>query len=253
MKASYFALFTLCLLIPAAPAAAQEGVGINTNTPQGIFHVKSGGKDVVVKDGTGNVGIHTTTPQAKLEIATPEPGNTSLRIIDGLQAEGLILTSDPAGNARWSTPIGTAGKLEAVLELGPQDIGETDSTDVPTSHYTAQADGYHVYEIRWFATYSQIPTRQIYTATHLQLIRHSPLTGTDEVADEFEMYHDITTAADDAVTFWLSLSTQAKAGDELRLIVRYTPHPSISLGDLWLRKDTKLTTAKVIVKRLNMR
>jgi hypothetical protein len=257
MKASYFVLFTL-VLAPAATAVAQEGVGINTHTPEGALHVKAGGKDVVVKHSTGHVGIHTTNPQAKLEIISPAQGTPALRIIDGRQGEGHILVSDPYGNAQWASPLGgAAGKLEKVLELGPQDIAVTDSVDMPTSHFTVQADGYHVYEIRWYATYASEPPRQIYTATHLQLIRRPADTGIDEVADEFEMYRDITRADDnsngvyddDAVTFWLSLSTQAKAGDELSLTIR----PSIAHGDLLLRQDTKLTTAKVIVKRLNIR
>jgi hypothetical protein len=54
---------------------------------------------------------------------------------------------------------------------------------------------------------------------------------------------------EDAVTFRTSLSTRAKSGDELSLTVR----PSIAHGDLLLRKDTTFTTAKIIVKRFNMR
>jgi hypothetical protein len=246
MKTYNFASCTLCLLLAAgAPAHAQvEGIGINTRQPEGIFHVKTdNGQDVLVKESTGNVGIHTTTPQAKVEVIG------SVQIIDGLQAEGRILTSDDEGNARWTAPLGSAGKLEAVLELGAQDIAAGDSADVPTSHFTVEADGYHVYEIRWYAAYASLPSRQIQTATHFQLILRPAAAGTEAVADQFEMYHDITTSSADAVTYWLSLSTQAKAGDELSLIIR----PSIAHAALQLRKADKLTTAKVIVKRLNLR
>jgi hypothetical protein len=258
MKTACFILFTLGpVLMPGFRASAQEGVGVNTENPQGAFHVKAGNRDVVVSHSTGHVGIHTATPQAKLEIASPAPGVPALQIIDGRQGSGRILTSDSDGNARWSIPIGSAGKLETVLELGPQDIAVTDSVDVPSSHFTVREDGYHVYEIRWYATYASEAPRHISTATHLQLIRRPAGTGTDEVADEFEMYHDITRADDngdgvyndDAVTFWLSLSTQAKAGDELSLTVR----PGIAHGALLLRKAGTLTTSKVIVKRLNVR
>lgn len=240
-------LWALSLLLAAiAPAAAQDGVGVNTLQPEGAFHVKTdNGKDVVVSHATGNLGVHTTTPQAKVDVVG------SVQIVDGLQAEGRILTSDDEGNARWANPIGAAGKLEAVLELGVQTIAANSSvyTDIPTSHYTVQADGYHVYEIRWYATYASTPSRQTYTATHFQLILHSAATGTEAVADEFEMYRDVTTNTNDAVTFWLSLSTQAKAGDELSLTIR----PSIAHANLQLRKADKLTTSKVIVKRLNMK
>ena len=236
-------LWALSLIGAAsAPAAAQNGVGVNTEQPAGVFHVKTdNGKDVVVSHSTGNLGVHTTTPQAKLDVVG------SVQIIDGRQAGGRILTSDAAGYARWSNPVGANGKVEAVLELGPQDLVLGNSVDVPASHYSVQEDGYHVYEIRWHATYASAPSRQIYTATHFQLILHSAATGTDTVADEFEMYHDITTNAADAVNFWMLLSTNARAGDELSLNVR----PTIAHATLQLRKASKVTTSKVIVKRMN--
>jgi hypothetical protein len=240
MKSYSLFLFAIALALVAGTKAGAQ-VGINTTQPAGAFHVNAG-EDVVV-GATGNVGIHTTTPQAKLDVVGP------VQITDGLQAEGSILTSDSEGNARWANPIGAAGKLEGVLELDVQDIAQGDSVDVPSSHFTVQADGYHVYEIRWYATYASSPTRQIYTATHFQLILEEAATGTETIADQFEMYHDITTAANDAVTFWISLSTRAKAGDKLRLIVR----PGIAHATLQLRKTDKLTTSKVIVKRLNLR
>jgi hypothetical protein len=249
MKAYTLIFFTFSLTLFAnLPAHAQnpQGVGINTNQPEGAFHVKTNnGKDIVVAHGTGNLGIHATAPQAKVDVA-----DGSVQIIDGLQQEGRILTSDADGNARWANPIGSAGKLEAVLELEDQDIALLDSVDIPASHFTVDADGYHVYEIRWYATYAALPAQQVHTATHFQLILH-PVAGTEDViADEFEMYHDITTAANDAVTFWVSLSTRAKAGDELSLIVR----PTLAPAGLWLRKDAldRAKTTKIIVKRLNM-
>jgi hypothetical protein len=242
----------LTLLAPGVGTHAQniQGVGINTQQLEGAFHVKTdNGQDVVVKDGTGHLGIRTTTPQAKVDVVG------SVQIIDGLQAEGRILMSDEDGNARWASPLGSAGKLEAVLELGDQDIAEGASVDIPTSHFTVEADGYHVYEIRWYATYAAAPSRQIYTATHIQLILRSVATGTNAIADEFEMYHDITATTGDAVTFWLNLSTQAKAGDELSLMVRPTTSTNLNAA-LQLRKNgltDKTIIPKVIIKRLNMR
>jgi len=57
---------------------------------------------VSILDG-GNVGIGTTNPTAKLEIAG------TLKVADGSQAAGRVLTSDGSGNATWATPVTGGG------------------------------------------------------------------------------------------------------------------------------------------------
>jgi hypothetical protein len=55
----------------------------------------------IYNGNTGNVGIGTTTPAAKLDI------NGSLKYTNGTQGNAKVLTSDPAGNATW-LPLPTA-------------------------------------------------------------------------------------------------------------------------------------------------
>jgi hypothetical protein len=241
-------LFTLLSLCLALPCAAQ--VGVNTTTPAGIFHVAAGGDSVVISTA-GNVGVGVNPPATvKLDILGSTQGD-ALQIIDGLEKAGNLLTSDAQGNTRWNTPIGSAGQVEALLKLGPQNIGMDANTytPIPTSSYTVQADGYHVFEIRWHARYASAPLTVARTTTHLQLIKHELATGQDVVADQYEMHRNITANATDAITFWATLSVSAKAGDVLSLRVR----PSLAHADLILNNTVDLETTKIIVKRLNVR
>ncbi len=51
----------------------------------------------------GNVGIGTGTPTEKLEL------NGSIKITDGTQGAGKVLTSDAAGKATWIAPASIGG------------------------------------------------------------------------------------------------------------------------------------------------
>jgi hypothetical protein len=60
-------------------------------------------------DQTGNVGIGTTAPGAKLDVRGSS--GSTLKIVDGNQGAGKILTSDADGVASWSNPAGTGDFL----------------------------------------------------------------------------------------------------------------------------------------------
>lgn len=74
----------------------------------------------------GNVGIGTTTPVAKLDIL----GN--IKIVDGTQGVGKVLTSDAAGLASWAIPTGGGGSSWDLLGnagtvAGTNFLGTTDA------------------------------------------------------------------------------------------------------------------------------
>ena len=115
---------SLCILGFALTAKAQ--VGVNTTNPRGIFNVDGSqnntnttvpatvvaeSKDDVVVEAGGNVGIGTSDPTVKLEIQT---GGTAtapvagVKIVDGTQGLGKVLTSDTNGNATWGNTVVTA-------------------------------------------------------------------------------------------------------------------------------------------------
>ena len=78
-----------------------------------------------VQKATGNVGIGSTTPVAKLDVA----GN--IKIADGTQGTGKVLTSDSTGLATWQTPVAggnqwtTSGANISISNSGNVGIGTT--------------------------------------------------------------------------------------------------------------------------------
>ncbi len=62
--------------------------------------------------GTGKVGIGTTAPSEKLHVAG------SVRIVDGTEGAGKILTSDANGRGTWTTPAagGNTSELQKITE-----------------------------------------------------------------------------------------------------------------------------------------
>lgn len=75
----------------------------------------------------GNTGLGTLAPTDKLHVVGTS-GNT-LRIEDGNQAAGRVLTSDAAGNAVWAAPAGSGWGLtgNAGTVAGTNFIGTTDN------------------------------------------------------------------------------------------------------------------------------
>jgi uncharacterized protein (TIGR02145 family) len=57
---------------------------------------------------SGNVGIGTTTPTAKLHV------NGSVKITDGTEGAGKVLTSDASGKGTWQTMTTSSSSLDSI-------------------------------------------------------------------------------------------------------------------------------------------
>ncbi len=102
-----------------------SGTGLyNEANGTGIFSPSTG---VMAIYNNGSLGIGTNTPSEKLEV------QGSVKIVDGTQGAGRVLTSDAAGKATWGT-------------LGPQtSVGTIPITDLIQTQTTAyQYMGYSI-------------------------------------------------------------------------------------------------------------
>ncbi len=84
--------------------------GISSTTPQ-VATVK-----MVINGETGNVGIGTASPTAKLNVVG------TLKFVTGNEANGKILTSDASGNADWQTPATTSSGAYLPTYSSPANI-----------------------------------------------------------------------------------------------------------------------------------
>ncbi|WP_449388898.1 hypothetical protein [Chryseobacterium lineare] len=85
---------------------------------------RAAGTDFVVKDN-GEIGIGTSTPTTKLEINSSTSG--AIKIVDGTQAIGRVLTSDANGLATW-TPVGQSASYHDVSSSRSLETLYTNST-----------------------------------------------------------------------------------------------------------------------------
>lgn len=137
---------------------------IDVNNTLGIYGVQDSDR-AGIKLGSGgatiwgqndNIGIGTTDPTAKLEIAG------TIKIADGTQGTGKILTSDANGLATWATPAAAVPYYDI---NSPQGIP---SSAFPLGNYGTMVN---------FVFYNNCSEDQIFAGTMLI----SPVTGDVEI------------------------------------------------------------------------
>ncbi|WP_163320264.1 hypothetical protein [Dysgonomonas sp. 520] len=105
-------------MIFLAVTALKAQVGVNTESPQGVFHIDAARNtssntniaDDVVVDAQGRVGVGTNAPQTKVDIRSGTI-NKGFRLQDGSQLAGRVLISDNDGNASWQQNVGNQSSL----------------------------------------------------------------------------------------------------------------------------------------------
>lgn len=85
----------------------------------GNISLKTGNNEKLVVLNNGNVGIGTSAPDAKFTVSG------GVKIADGTEGDGKVLTSDTAGNATWKdAPAGGGGGVLVVSDVRQDDNSE---------------------------------------------------------------------------------------------------------------------------------
>jgi hypothetical protein len=249
----YMRKIILCLAVcVAAGAGAFAQVGILTENPQGMFHVDPKGDtqgslntgDDVIVTTEGNVGIgilpEPTTPHSLTLTGggTPAAPRSPLRIEDGNQQEGRVLTGNANGYATWQDlPAGfNPGRV-----YGLQGIPATSvSTTVTVFTFTADIAGLYTFEIRWWG-------RLIRQVTVPFVIFN--LYKGSSLVDTFEQYGGLNSTDIGTFSLCLTFYADAAAGDSFTL--RVTPSGTSLPGGQTTQVSPDWTQAKVNVLRIN--
>ena len=120
-------------------------VGVNDYTPDAKFEISAdasasdilmisrddtGDGDIMIIKNSGAVGIGTVNPGTKLEVNGTS--GATLKIVDGNQGDGKVLTSDASGVASWQTPS-SAPVSTVAGRTGAVTLSSSDLTDWATA------------------------------------------------------------------------------------------------------------------------
>lgn len=256
MKKNILILAACCW---AAGTGAFAQVGVNTD-PQGMFHVDAQSdtdgslhtSDDVIVTGEGNVGIGAIPPAASpvrllvTDGGTPAAPKSPLRITDGYQEGGKVLTSvNTNGDARWETLPGqiVPGEAYGLYGIPEQTVHEHVNNNTLYDvgfNFTANVAGFYAFEIRWWGRHRDGQSAVAIVILHYRLLRN----GSN--VDEYETY--LTLNGTDASYFCtcFTLYSQATAGQTFTMRAR----PSYYM-DTEANPSTPWTQAKVNILRLN--
>jgi hypothetical protein len=208
------------------------------------------GDDVIVTT-EGNVGIgilpEPTTPHSLTltDGGTPATPRSPLRIEDGNQQEGRILTSDANGYAAWQDlPAGfIPGRVYGLQAIPARTVAwsatVTDQITAAGFTFTADVAGSYIFEVRWWSKYSQ-PAVSGYI--HFYLYKGSA------VVDQFEQYVGANATDISSFTVCFSFYSTAVAGDVFALYVRQQNGPKRPIST---QATPAWTQSKVNVLRVN--
>lgn len=225
-------------------------IGINTETPLGIFHIDGAGDtsssgqnitDDIILSADGQLGIGAMpTSKAKVKIEGAEP----FKLSDGSQAVGKVLSAtDANGNLKWVTPpISWAQIYNLTASKSAKNASSIElfRTTVP---YT----GKYLVTLRWWGKTSGLTASLgtiISAYFNLQEIVGTTLTGRDGIE-----YYIPFWASGTIVSFTVFLIGDFTAGNQL--VLGMTPASPMNKTYYWTyggNSDNLLNPSVVLFK-----
>ncbi|WP_146212665.1 hypothetical protein [Dysgonomonas alginatilytica] len=231
------------LIISVVPVLFAQ-VGVNTTSPAGVFHIDPNKNspttvtDDVVVDVTGNMGLGTLSPAAKVHIAVPA-GNVAFRMTDGSQAADRILMSDASGNASWGVIKGSGGYTMKVTaaKTFPNAAATLMPLDGSNTQINIVSAGNYLVTIRWSGTTTTIGASGAVSA-------YFYLRKNGSNVDAIEYYVPATANTPFAFTTML-MATNCVPGNYLQVYVT----PSVG-GQPWVINGSGTVNPSIVVFRM---
>jgi hypothetical protein len=188
------------------PGSIINAYGLYIGTIQGVnrwgIHQADGGAQNYF---AGNVGIGNATPTEKLEV------QGSVKIVDGTQGAGKVLTSDAAGKASWQSP---AGSVLSTYNITPHSNAASGATYVlPGFSYTVTKAGNYRIEFRCWNSFTG-GAAGIAVAEHIRLLQNGV------PADQYEAYCTLGSNTPTTTFTTFMHATACAVGDVLTLDFR---------------------------------
>lgn len=203
-------------------------IGINTDNPQALFHVKGTTSDFVISSD-GYVGSGTTSPAYMLDINTS--GDVPIRVNSGSGIKGgMVLSSDANGAAYWASPLSSStiqhGTIAQSFPVRPDLNYNAPPPIMNGSEYTVTQPGNYLITMRWWGTSTNMPSGRYSTSALFDLRKNytpptaAPYYETASIQDSHAYYLAITPGTTVTNTTWFCfdiffLASDLIVGDKL--------------------------------------
>ncbi len=229
-------------------------VGINTKSPQGVLHIDGKGdtsgssniSDDILVNSTGNMGLGTLTPTAKID-AVGSSTLAPLRITDGRQATNYILVSDDLGNASWMENPDPGG---VIYSITGSTITYTLGTYALVKAMPVTVTGNYLLSIRWWGYATAVSANNyvcgVFYATTSATTSNSWTADQANLKDQVE--YCANTVAGAYTCFSTTLFAKATKGQYLKLYIRVSSGGSWVIGGV--STGQKLWNPSIVVFRV---